>query len=82
MNTMFAAAVGSILRHLLTGAAALLVSRGIWSDAEAATYVSAAAIALVGILWSLWEKHQSRFFLAAALNAPAGTTKEELKEQV
>ncbi len=57
MKPMFTAVVGSILRHLLTLAAGYFVSQGIWTEAEAASYVAGIVLALVGLLWSLYEKY-------------------------
>lgn len=78
MNPILSAALGSILRWLLVFLAGYFVQAGIWSGAEAETYVTAAVLGLLGLGWSLWQKYRSRIKLIAALNAPAGTTEGDL----
>lgn len=56
MNPILSAAIGSVLRHLLTGWAAVLVAEGIWTQADADKYVAAAALALLGFGWALYQK--------------------------
>lgn len=78
MNPVLSAALGSILRWLLVFLAGYLVKAGIWSGAEAETYVTAAVLGLLGLGWSLWQKYKARISFLAALNAPKGTTEADL----
>lgn len=78
MNPVLSAALGSILRWALVFLAGYLVKAGIWSGAEAETYVTAAVLGLLGLGWSLWQKYKSRIKFLAALNAPKGTTEADL----
>lgn len=82
MNPTLAAAIGAILRHVLTILAGYLVSKGIWTDAEASTYVTAAVAALVAFGWSLWTKYKGRLRLLKALELPAGATEAQVKREV
>lgn len=68
MNPLLAEALGSILRSLLKIGAGYLVARGVWSQADATTYVAAAALALVGLGWSYWTTYASRLKLVTALS--------------
>lgn len=78
MNPILQAALGSILRHFLTMASTYLVARGIWTEEEASSYVVAAAMAVLGIAWALYQKYATHLKIEKALQAPAGTTLEEL----
>lgn len=78
MNPLFKAIVGSLLRHSLTALASYLVTRGIWTEEEAATIVGAAVIALVGVGWAVLQKYATHWKLLDALDAPAGTSLDDL----
>src|SRR5687767_5499623 len=82
MNPLLAAALGSILRWLLAFGAGFFVERGIWSSDDAATYVAAAAVALLALAWSLWNKYRGRVKFLTALAMPAGATEAEVKEHI
>ena len=52
------AAIGSIVRHLLTIAGGALASKGVTiSDSDSEILVGAASI-ILGVVWSLWEKRK------------------------
>lgn len=68
-NPMVVEAIGSILRWLLAMAAGYLVQHGVWTSANAETYVGAAALGLISIGWSLWQKYKSRLVLVTALSS-------------
>lgn len=78
MNPILQAAIGSILRHVLTAGAAYLVTRGIWTPEEATTYAAAAALALLGLGWAVWQKAQMHQKIEQALDLPAGSTLDDL----
>ncbi len=80
MSPILQAALGSILRWAFTFGAGWLVERGIWTREDAATYVAAAALAVLALGWSLWQKYRSHLTILAALDSPKGTTLDELKE--
>lgn len=81
MNPIFSAAVGSILRHFLTMGAAVLVTRGIWTPEDATTYVAAAALALIGFGWAMYQKYAAHTKILDALSAPVGTTIDDLNRK-
>lgn len=81
MNPILSAAVGSILRHFLTMGAAALVTRGIWTPEDSTTYVAAAALALIGLAWAMYQKYAAHSKILDALSAPAGTSLDELNRQ-
>lgn len=78
MNPMLQAALASILRHFLTMGASALVMRGIWTEEDATTYVVAAALAILGFGWALWQKYAAHLKILDALDAPQGTSLDEL----
>ena len=78
MNPMLMAALGSLLRTALAGAAGYLVSKGIWTDAEAGTYMTAAVAGLLALGWSLWQKYAGRLRLMTALASPASSEAQNL----
>lgn len=73
MNPLFQEALASIFRWALAIGAGVLVSRGIWTEEAAATYVAAAALGLVALAWSLWQKYAARTKLVTALSMPPTT---------
>lgn len=82
MNPLLIQAIGSILRAGLMALAGYLVNWGIWTNDEAGQYVGAAALALIGLGWSLWQKYRSRLKFLAALQAPVGTDEKDLQVPV
>ena len=81
MNPVLQAALGSILRHFLTIAAGYLVAQGIWTQEEAMTYVAAAALGLLGVGWSVWQKSKAHALIEKALDMPQGSSLEQLKDR-
>lgn len=77
MNPLLEAALGKIVRYGLMIAAGYLVKRGIWTSEDAASYVAAAAVAIVTLGWSVWVTSTSRKRLLAALALPAGSTERD-----
>lgn len=82
MNPLLVDALGSILRWLLALVAGHLVQRGIWTQADAATYVAAASVALLSLGWSLWSKYRSRLKLLTALASPVRTCEHALEQHI
>lgn len=74
MSPLLQAALTAIVRALLVGAAGWLVSHNVWTQGDATTYLEAAALAIVGLGWSLWEKYKSRLSYLAAKQAPTGAS--------
>lgn len=82
MNPLLSEAIGSILRWALSIAAGLLVQQGIWSQAQAQTYVLAASMGALSLGWSLWAKYRARIKFLTALEAPAGATESSVTDKV
>lgn len=86
MNPLLVDAVGAIIRWLLTFVSAALVSKGIWTQDQADRYVAAAtaaaAVALITLFWSLWNKYKSRLKLTTALSAPYPQTEAQIENQI
>jgi hypothetical protein len=78
MNPLLAAALGSILRAALAGAAGYLVNQGIWTADAADQYLAAAVLAILTVAWSLWVKYKDRIKFLTALESPAGTTEAKV----
>lgn len=70
MHPLLQAALGSILRSILMIGAGWLVEHNVWTAGNADLYVTAAAMALVGYLWSLWNHYKSHIKLLTALESP------------
>lgn len=81
MNPILSAALGSIIRWALALGAGYLVKAGIWTGSDAETYVTAGALGLLGLGWSLWSKYHGRLRLLKALEV-ARITENEAKTLV
>lgn len=79
MNPMVQQALVSVVRWGLTFGAGILVQHGIWTAPDATQYVTAASLAIVALLWSLWDKYKSRQKLVTALVLPKGATEIEVE---
>lgn len=82
MNPILKEALGSIIRHVLGFGAAFLVTSGVWQQADAEKYVAAAAIGILAVGWSLWQKYKSRIKLLTALGTPATMSEEQLENGI
>lgn len=82
MNPILQSALGSILRWGLAIFAGYLVKAGTWEATEAETYVGAAALALLALGWSLWQKYHARIKLLVALTLPHGSTEKDVNAKV
>ncbi len=82
MNPIASAAITSVLRWALAIGAGYLVNHGIWTQADATTYVAAAALGLVALGLSLWDKYKTRIKLLTALTMPAGTTEDAVDAHI
>ncbi len=79
MNPLLKEALESVARSLLKVIAGYLVARNVWSNEQAASYIAPAAVALVGLGWSLWQTYKSRRKLVTALAMPEGSTENDVK---
>jgi hypothetical protein len=79
MNPVLKAAFASLLRHALTSLGSILVAKGIWTEAEAAEYLAALAMLLVGLGWALIQKYATHLLILDALDSPAGTDLRDLR---
>ena len=77
MNPLLVEALGSIVRAGLNIVAGYLVTAGIWTSGDAEKYVAAAALAVISIGWSVWQKYGMRGKLVTALALPSGVTENE-----
>lgn len=82
MNPLLQEALASVIRHVLGMAAMFLVSTGIWQQADAEKYVAAAALAVITLGWSFWQKYKSRIKLLSALSEPAPMSEGQLENKL
>ncbi len=82
-------AVGTFVRWLLILAAGVLVKKGIISTEQSDVYVQqalpvviGAAMALVALIWGIWQKKHSNDKIDKALQLQAGTSRESLEKKV
>jgi hypothetical protein len=75
-------AAGAIVRAALFILAGYLVKAGIWTEDEAARYVGAAALFVLTLGWSLWQKYKSRTKLVTALASPVPMTENQAAAKV
>ena len=79
MNPILSAALGSILRHVLTMGATYLVAQGIWTESDATVYVTAGAMGILGVGWAVWQKYRAHHKVLQALDMPEGSSLEDMK---
>jgi len=82
MNPLISEALAAIIRSILMTGAGYLVAKDIWSPEDASKYVAAAALAVVGLGWSLWHKYKSRLKLLTALSSPTQLTEKQAEAVV
>ncbi len=82
MNPLLSAALGAILRWGLAILAGFFVEHNIWTSAEATAYVAAAAVGILSLGLSLWNKYKGRIKFLTALAMTPGTTEAEVKEHI
>lgn len=82
MNPLLQSALLAILRWALTIASGWFVRKGIWTDANAAEYVTAGAVALVTVGWSVWNKINWHIKFNTALAMPKGSTPDEVTKTI
>lgn len=78
MNPLLAQALGSIIRWALAFLAGTLVQAGIWTKDDAESYIAAAALAILGLGWSLWLHYRDRIKFLNALKAKPGTPESQI----
>lgn len=82
LNPLAAAAIGSVLRFGLAAVFGYFVRKGIWTDAEASTYITAAVSGLLALGWGLYNKYKGRVKLLTALATPHPTTEAHVEQMV
>ena len=82
MNLQLQEGAASIVRWALALGAGYLVKAGIWTEGDASSYVAAAALAIVALGWSLYQKHTKNEEVDEALAAPSGTTRAGLRARL
>jgi type VI protein secretion system component VasK len=82
MNPVVQAALGAILRWILTSGATFLVAKGIWTEDESKLYVGAAVVALLTLLYSVWNQYVKTRLINTALAMPSGSTRREAERAV
>jgi hypothetical protein len=73
-------AIGSFIRALLVGLGGYLVSTGAWKPEDQSKYIEGITLAIVGLLWSLYQKYRAHETIKEALQTPAGTSLEKFNQ--
>jgi hypothetical protein len=77
MHPLLASALGAVIRWALTLLVPFFVANGIWTPDESVAYVTGATIAILSLIWSLWQKYGARVeFLNALWSMPATPEKD------
>lgn len=82
MNPILSAALGSLIRWVLAIGAGYFVEHGLWTQADATIYVTAAALGVLSLGWSLWVKYRGRITFLTALEMPKGATEADVKATI
>ena len=81
MNPFYSAVLGSLFRALLMLLVPMIVSTELWTPDEATAWAAGTATVLAALTLSIYQKYTTRVTVAKALEAPAGTTLEQLKDR-
>lgn len=82
MNPLAVEAIGAIVRWVLAIGAGVIVERGIWTPEDSSKYVAAAALALIGLGWSIYQKYGMRLKLLTALTSTTAMTEHQVEAKV
>lgn len=81
MNPMLNKVLISAVRGGLQLAAGYLVTKGVWSQDQSSEIVSGLAVAIVTVVWSVYEKYKSQQLLVT-MGAAAGVSENQAKAMV
>jgi hypothetical protein len=81
INPLVASFLGALIRKALLFVSGYLVAQGLFTGSEMTTYVEAATVALVGLIWTGIVKYKDRlkFLTAAGSSVPMSETTIEQK---
>jgi len=82
MNPLLVEALGAIVRAGLNVCAGWFVAHGIWAANDAEKYVGSAALVVLSIGWSLFQKYGMRIKLLTALATPQTMSENEVQRMV
>lgn len=67
MNPLLQGFLTRVLQFALAGLFGWLVQKGVLTDAESQTYMTAAIAGIIALAWMLWEKYKDRLKLTTAM---------------
>lgn len=82
MNPLLQSFLASILRWLLTAVGTWFVAKGIIKQEEIETYIAGAVVAIIALIWGLYQKHRAKLFADKARELPAGVSETRVKTEV
>jgi hypothetical protein len=82
MDPFIKSIIGSIMRWLVTGVAAWLVSRGVLASGDSAEVIAGATTLLITLVWTLYQKYCARVKFLTALESPAGTSEAKVDAKI
>lgn len=81
-QAMFNLVIGTLLRGLLMTLAGWLVSQGLLPQGSTEEWVGGAALVILGLAWSVYQKYTHQVQVMTALESPAGMTHAELVAKI
>lgn len=82
MPEILRAAIGSIVRWLLTGLAGYLVAHGALTEGQAGELLLTVGSGVAALVWSLWRKYRARLKFITALELPANASVDQVKDVI
>lgn len=82
MNPLLADAVGSVIRFALAGVFGYLVTKGVWTEAQASAFLSAAVVGLLTLGWALWTRYRSRVKFLTAAATPYAVSEHQVEKMI
>ena len=82
MNPLVKEFLESVLKKLLTGAGAVLVTHGWITEEQSARFLVGAIALVISVIWSVWTSYKDRLKLLVAQALPEGATEQQVEAKV
>lgn len=82
MNPLFVDLGGTVVRFLLAGIMGYLVRKGVFTDAQVSSLLSAITVGVLTLGWALYVKYRSRLKFLTAAASPTPLSERQVEQMV